>query len=678
MSSTGVNSVAAASRRSTEPDQSASVDLGDGPMPVTIEGDASGRVVFAHVPALDGLRGAAVAAVLLYHASLLSRTWLAGGFLGVDLFFVLSGFLITSLLLVEFANDGHIDLRAFWVRRFRRLVPALLVVLVGVAIYAVIFARRVDLGQIRVDGLATLFYAANWGAIGRGASYWDISLVPSPLQHTWSLAIEEQFYLVWPIVVWLVARRIAARDRWRGITLARGIRHWALVGAVASAGLFVGLRALGASQTRVYEGTDTRAVALLLGVVVAAARFERSQRPAAEPEIEARRLRRLEAAGVLAAALLGWAWVSLQGTARLVYLGLLPACSVAVAIVIAAAAEPSSPVLGRAFSWAPLRWLGRISYGLYLWHWPIFLLLTPARAGTDGVILLALRIMVSLAVATVSYEFIEQPIRQRAWRIDQPARSSALAVAGVAAVLLLGTVGAIDPVGNITDQAPRRALGDIRGASRVVFVGDSVAVSLSLPVIADPGRFGVNPFNEARIGCSMPAEGLQVRGREGDTIPEKPCLTDTVRAVRSIHPDVIVVSFGARPNAPVDIDGSFQGACTAPYQRLLLQKSDRFLRQLGRDGAVIELVTVARSDGSFAPASEPQNVACYNAALRAVADASPNIDLIDLDRYVCPNGRCRESVAAGELRPDGLHFSGPGGSTVSEWVLGQALDGLRH
>ena len=145
---------------------------------------------FAHVPALDGLRGAAVAAVLAYHAGRLT-----GGYLGVDLFFVLSGYLITSLLLAEHARTGTIALSAFWGRRLRRLLPAFLFLLGGVALYARYVARPVDLGNIRADGLAALAYVANWHTIFRGSNYWDISLAPSPLQHVWSLAIEEQFYL---------------------------------------------------------------------------------------------------------------------------------------------------------------------------------------------------------------------------------------------------------------------------------------------------------------------------------------------------------------------------------------------------------------------------------------------------------------------------------------------------
>src|SRR6478735_4160186 len=161
---------------------------------------------FAHVPALDGLRGAAVAAVLLYHAD-----YLPGGWLGVDLFFVLSGYLITSLLLAERQATDGTALKSFWIRRLRRLMPALLAMLCGVAVYAVIWARAIDLEQIRADGIATLFYVANWHTILQGTSYWDISKAPSPLQHTWSLAIEEQFYFVWPFVVYAIARTMRSR-----------------------------------------------------------------------------------------------------------------------------------------------------------------------------------------------------------------------------------------------------------------------------------------------------------------------------------------------------------------------------------------------------------------------------------------------------------------------------------
>jgi peptidoglycan/LPS O-acetylase OafA/YrhL len=151
---------------------------------------------FRHLPALDGLRGLAVLGVLVFHGG-----HLRGGYLGVDAFFVLSGFLITSLLLVEADRTGRIGLRAFWARRFKRLLPALVVFVLGMAVYAAVLASASELGRIRSDALATLGYVANWNAIFRQHGYWELFSSPSPLEHTWSLAIEEQFYLVWPLVV---------------------------------------------------------------------------------------------------------------------------------------------------------------------------------------------------------------------------------------------------------------------------------------------------------------------------------------------------------------------------------------------------------------------------------------------------------------------------------------------
>jgi peptidoglycan/LPS O-acetylase OafA/YrhL len=166
-----------------------------------------------YVAELDGLRGAAVAAVLLFHGG-----HLRGGYLGVDLFFVLSGYLITSLLLAESGTRGRIALGAFWSRRARRLLPALALMLIGVALYAKFVAQPADLRQIRLDGLATIGYVANWRYVLEHFSYWSLFTSPSPLQHTWSLAIEEQFYIVWPLVmvslIWLGCA-VRRRSPWR-------------------------------------------------------------------------------------------------------------------------------------------------------------------------------------------------------------------------------------------------------------------------------------------------------------------------------------------------------------------------------------------------------------------------------------------------------------------------------
>ena len=231
----------------------------------TRSGDAAPE--FSRRTCLDGLRGLAVLAVVLFH---LDFDWMAGGYLGVDVFFVLSGFLITTLLIREWAKHGRIDLRRFWVRRARRLLPAMFVVLGAVALFALLVATPEQLGDIRRQGLASLVYLTNWARASSGAGYFDSFGSKSPLEHYWSLAIEEQFYLVWPLIVVLVFRWRAAADvsgpRYRRFDLPM----WSIGagGALASATWMWVLYSPG--NTALYFRTDTRVQALLVGVALAA------------------------------------------------------------------------------------------------------------------------------------------------------------------------------------------------------------------------------------------------------------------------------------------------------------------------------------------------------------------------------------------------------------------------
>src|SRR2546429_6663696 len=220
-------------------------------------GDVSENKRFTYQPALDGLRAFAVLSVFAYH---LDAGWARGGFLGVDTFFVLSGFLITSLLVGEWARHGGISFAGFWARRARRLLPALLLVLLAVAAFAVLEAPADQLDGLRGDGLATLFYGANWRFIASGQSYFNLFTEASPLRHMWSLAIEEQFYLVWPLITFVCLR------------LARG-RHW-LLGLVCGAGAGASVATMAvlydpSDPSRAYYGTDSRAHLLLIGAGLA-------------------------------------------------------------------------------------------------------------------------------------------------------------------------------------------------------------------------------------------------------------------------------------------------------------------------------------------------------------------------------------------------------------------------
>src|ERR1700759_699927 len=225
------------------------------------------HVALPQYPGLDGLRGVAVAAVLLYHGGV---SWSGGGFLGVEMFFVLSGFLITSLLVAEWGRSGAIALRAFWARRARRLLPALFALVAAIGVYYALAGPTKAIPGLQGDGIATLLYISNWHQVAAGTNYFAASGPVSPLQHTWSLAIEEQFYLVWPVLVLgllTFARRRGASDR-RSLQVLLGLSlTGALLAAAEMALLFHGGRGL----DRVYYGTDTRATGLLLGASLAIA-----------------------------------------------------------------------------------------------------------------------------------------------------------------------------------------------------------------------------------------------------------------------------------------------------------------------------------------------------------------------------------------------------------------------
>ena len=367
-----------------------------------------GRRRLAYQPALDGFRALAVLAVLLYHNG---TSIFPGGFLGVDAFFVLSGYLITTLLVLEWQADRGIRLRAFWGRRARRLLPALLVTLVLVGVYAYLAVPADELSRIRGDGIATLLYVQNWQLVFTHQSYFEQFVSPSPLRHAWSLAIEEQWYLVWPMVI--AGLLAVTRGRLaRLIPIVAGL-------ALASATLMFVLYQRDGDPSRVYYGTDTRSQTLLIGAVLALVLLWRGA-----PQ---RRWSRglVEGAGILAAVYVVVLFVRLDDTSAWAYRGGLSLAAVAFGMVILAAVQPSGLVLRRVLSWEPLRLLGLISYGVYLYHWPIFLWLTPSRTGLEGTTLLLVRFGITLVAATASYVFVEMPVRRLemprvAWLVAAP------------------------------------------------------------------------------------------------------------------------------------------------------------------------------------------------------------------------------------------------------------------
>ena len=343
---------------------------------------------------LDGLRALAVAGVFLYHANV---SWMPGGFLGVDLFFVLSGYLITSLLLREWSKHGSLKLRSFWGRRARRLFPAVLVVVVF-ALLATLTIARDDLSRTRGDAISALVYLTNWHEIVASHSYFNQFGRPSLLQHLWSLAIEEQFYLLWPLILIFGLSRLRRR----------GMIGLTVVLAVGSCLLMWLLYNPNGDPSRVYYGTDTRAFSLLIGALLA---FLWS---AEDPPLRRLRGHRAIVDGVGLLALLGvltmfWRvhdfdpWMYRGGFLLMAIIG---------AVLVAAASYPGT-VLSRSLGCRPLVWIGALSYGIYLWHWPIMQLTRPgADVPMHGAPLIVLQAAATVAAAALSYRFIEMPVRK--------------------------------------------------------------------------------------------------------------------------------------------------------------------------------------------------------------------------------------------------------------------------
>jgi peptidoglycan/LPS O-acetylase OafA/YrhL len=388
---------------------------------------------FRYEPALDGLRALAVLAIVAFH---FNYSWARGAYLSVDLFFILSGFLITMLLIVEWQGSDTIALRRFWARRARRLLPALLLVLAFVAVFTHFEVEPWNRAAIRGDGIAGLFYVANWRFIVDKQGYFELFSAASPLRHMWTLAIEEQFYLVWPLVVFAVMR--VGRGSLR--VLAGAIT----VGIAASVAVMAATYGPG-DPLRAYYGTDARAHTILIGALLAVV--------LAAWKPGARAARRLTFAGAGAFVVMLFAWNVATGTSSRYYHGGSVAYAVLACIVIAGALQPG--VLRTALGWEPLVWIGRLSYGIYLFHWPLIVWLVPSRVHISGLELNALRLALTFVAAVISFYLVELPIRERrrprlpGWIRAQPdhvatapRRNVARWIAVPAVVVTLGLVSA--------------------------------------------------------------------------------------------------------------------------------------------------------------------------------------------------------------------------------------------
>ncbi|GAB0337276.1 acyltransferase family protein [Staphylococcus pseudintermedius] len=352
-----------------------------------------------YMPGLDGVRAVAVIAIIIYH---LNPQWLSGGFLGVDTFFVISGYLITSLLLTEYHNTGKIELMSFWLRRVKRLIPAVLFLVMGVIVLSLIFMPT-EIQKVRADSIAAIFYVSNWWYIMQNVDYFEQFAV-QPLKHLWSLAIEEQFYLVFPIVLLSLLSFIRRL---------KSIRIIFLILLVISMIAMMVLYVPNENVARVYFGTDTRIQTLLMGVLLALVW------PPFQLKAKVNRQMRtmIDTAGVVGLAILFICFKFVSETNSILYYGGFFLISMVTLLVIASSVHPSG-YFAKFLGNKVFTFIGSRSYSLYLWHYPIIVLIHHQFVqGQIPPLVYVVEILLMVLMAEFSYKFIEQPFRKEGFNI---------------------------------------------------------------------------------------------------------------------------------------------------------------------------------------------------------------------------------------------------------------------
>ncbi len=623
-------------------------------------GQASASPHLHYQPALDGIRAVAVVSVLLYHADVAIA---GGGFLGVDLFFALSGYLVTTLLLREHANHGGIAVPAFWARRLRRLLPALLLVLVAVAAYAALAVEASSLPSLRGDLLASLFYVQNWHLIFSDQSYFAAFADPSPLRHVWSLAIEEQWYLLWPLALSGMLRLTGGRsDVWTPVVA---------LAAVGSAVLMaVWFDPIG-DPSRVYYGTDTRAQTLLAGAALALLLHNREVSPS---------IRR--SAGILGVQGLVAVLVVVAFAAdddEWLYRGGFLAVALAGCLLVAGSVLDPQRWVGRLLSSEPLPTIGRLSYGLYLWHWPVYVAVDADRLGTDGPALLAARLVLTAAVSVASYELVELPIRmgrlrKPPWSRVRPVVLTCGAIVVTAVLALAGTVGGDDDeVGAVVDRGEQ---GDLR----VLLVGSSVGRELGKDLPS--GLDGVALTNAAIAGCGIvPGTSIIPKGdtwasrRLANTIATRPGACEPLReeewgrALREGAPDVVAIEWGSYEVFDLIVDGETLPWGSEAWDRHAIDALRATGERLGAGDTPVALLTVHCFEGGPVPQrDDPARIVHLN-ELAAEAVEGTDMTLVDLNGAVCPGGRHVAELDGVPLYRDSIHFTPEGAAAVWRWLV---------
>jgi len=617
------------------------------------------------MPGLDGLRAIAVLAVIAYH---LGFGWASGGMLGVGVFFTLSGYLITDVLLSQW-SEGRLRLGDFWLRRARRLLPALFVMLIVVSIWVAI-SDRARLHDLRFEVASAVAYVNNWWQIFHHQSYFARFGPPSPLGHLWSLAVEEQFYLIWPFLLLLGVRFIP--ERARPFNIRPRLATVTFLVALASAVEMALLYQPSFDASRIYDGTDTRAFGLLFGAALAMVWPSRNLTRKVAP----RAVTILDVLGVIGlVTIAALVWRTTQYSA-FVYQGGMVLLSLATVLVVGVAAHPATRV-GRALGRQPLRWIGVRSYGIYLWHQPIIVLTTPALAHGHDPLRVTAQVAATFVVAALSWRYVEEPVRRGAlgrllqrfrsegWRprsLSREARvalvvvfvalilaSVALAgvkppgVSGSASGQLVGAVGAIDPGGSAGGGVAVRSTltPPVRGSVRtschgVVHIGDSTSEGLTSPrYLPDPrqrmgaqyGRVGVARRHFEIAGATSIVETLQGGINAYEVAQDR---------VRQGYRGCWVLALGTNDTADVSV-GSGVSRDTR-IRRMMYVLSDFHVLWVN--------VKSLRPDGPYSAG----NMRLWNQALRRACSSYPNMRIYDWASV----------VKNAWFIPDGIHYYSQG------------------
>jgi len=664
-----------------------------------IRTSATGR---ERVVALDGLRAFALLIIMGYHFGV---DRFQGGFFSLDIFYVLSGYLITGLLLGEWARSARIRLGAFWARRARRLLPALAVVLVVVTLVVRLTYPVGLYPDLRMADLSALFYFSNWWQIAASGNYFVATGAVSPLTHTWSLAVEEQFYLVWPLVVLAVVHlgRHLPRRRTPGEQTGeqtgeiagatagapvdragddRGV-GWGVelllvvsaLGVVASATEMAVLYHPGVNVTRLYFGTDTHAQSILVGSVLACVltlvqrhRGQAGMAPAATTAPAKVALTLLGLAGLAGTVVLT---TTLTGTSAAAYRGgfLLSALSAA-ALITAAVCVTGGPV-ARVLSVRPMVWMGTVSYGAYLWHFPVTIELDSARTGLSGPALLAVRLATTFVLAAASYYLVERPVMEGVfWRSLRALAPAGAALAATVAVVVAATVVPataavpVRPFPTTSTAAPPR---------QVVVLGDSTALTLgyALAATAPPGTTVVNG---GLYGCGLavgswvssdpPSPQLAMFPACNESTPaadQWPAL-DASRVTGATGGDVVLFVAGTWEAQDMERHGTWTNITERSFQRYELAQLRTLVTVGTAHGAHVELATMpamgaAGSSVEASRADSPQRRLIYDHLIAETAAEFPGrVSVVDYGGVLSPHGVFHQFLDGVQVRTaDGIH-----------------------